>query len=76
MASENSVTASGTSTLFSCMLTLSFLISKMKRLNQVIAEVLSGLRLVCMFLPGNLGAETRVENSLSGFLDIKSRTAK
>ena len=42
----------------------------------MIAEVLSGLRLVCMFLPGNLGAETRVENSLYGFLDIKSRIAK
>ena len=76
MASENSVTASGTSTLFSCMLTLRFLISKMKRLNQVIAEVLSGPRLVFMFLPGNLGDATRLENSLSGFVDIKSRTAK
>ena len=53
------------------MLTLRFLISKMKRLNQVIAEVLSGPRLVFMFLPGNLGDATRLENSLSGFAQLQ-----
>ena len=58
------------------MLALSFLISKMERLNQMIAKVISGLRLLFMFLPGNLGDETRVENSLSGFLDIKPKTDK
>ena len=62
-ADETLATLSRTSILFSGYahaLAFTVLMSKMKRLSQMIAKVISGLKLVFMFLPRNLKDETRV----------------
>lgn len=65
----------GFNTLFSGYeLAYTSLISKMKRLRQMIAKVISSLKLVFMFLQRNPGDKTRVKNSLSVSLYIKPET--